>query len=129
MAKLDLDHLEQRLLDERERTLANLREAEAEESEGQRASAGELSRTPDHQADVGSDTQEEEKDWATVTRSSDQLARIDEALRLLREDPDDYGVCEVCGRDIEPERLDIVPWTRLCASDARDADGPPRRAS
>lgn len=123
MSKIDLDHLENRLLEERKQTLANIQQAEEEETEGQRESAGELSRTPDHQADAGSDTQEAEKDWADVTRASEQLARIDTALRLLREDPDTYRTCERCGREIEAERLDLVPWTRKCAACARAEEG------
>jgi RNA polymerase-binding transcription factor DksA len=123
MQKIDLEHLERRLLEERDRTLRMLQRAEEDEAEGQSESAGELSRAPDHPADRGSDTQEAEKDWANVTRASDQLARIDRALELLREDPEGYATCERCGRGIEPERLDLIPWTRLCANCARGAEG------
>jgi RNA polymerase-binding transcription factor DksA len=70
-------------------------------------------------ADIGSDTQEIEKDMANIHRESEQLARIDEALRLLRDDPDAYGTCESCGREIEMARLELVPWTRRCAECAR----------
>jgi RNA polymerase-binding transcription factor DksA len=115
----DLAHLENRLLEERGQTLRNMQTAEAEESEGQRESTGELSRVPQHMADVGSDTQEAEKDFANITRESEQLVEIDEALRLLRRDPEAYLTCERCGRQIEPERLETIPWTRLCAADAK----------
>lgn len=122
MPDIDLDHLERRLLEERERTARTIRQAEEDETESRSESSGELSRAPDHQADVGSDTQEAEKDWANATRASDQLARIDEALELLREEPDTYLTCERCGKEIELERLDLIPWTRLCASCARVAE-------
>lgn len=119
MTELNVDHMERRLLEERDRTLERLRQAEAEESEGQRESSGALSRVPSHLADAASDTQEEEQDLASVTRESDKLVRIDDALRLLRDEPRAYATCERCGTAIEPERLDLVPWTRLCASCAR----------
>lgn len=122
MGQKDVDRMERRLLEERERTLHDLRQAAEEESEGQRESAGELSRMPTHMADAASDTQEAEKDLANASRESRQLALIDTALRILREDPEAYTTCERCGGEIEAERLDVVPWTRLCASCARKLD-------
>lgn len=122
MSRTDVDELERRLLEERGRTLENLQQAIEEESEGQRESAGELSRMPTHLADAASDTQEAEKDLANANRESRQLTLIDDALRRLREDPDAYTTCERCGNHIEGERLELVPWTRLCASCARGTD-------
>ena len=116
MTDVNLEHFEELLLEERQRTLHDLQEAEEEEEEGQRESSGEISRAPSHMADAGSDTQEAEKDFAIMTRNSDQLAQIDEALRLLRKEPDTYLTCGECGERIQEERLEIVPWTRKCAS-------------
>jgi RNA polymerase-binding transcription factor DksA len=125
MTESELAHLERRLLEEREQTLESIRQAEAEEQVGLRESAGEVARTPSGMADVGSDTQEAEKDWANIHRESEQLARIDQALRLLREDPDACGTCVECGRHIEAARMELVPWTRRCARCARkDQHGP-----
>ncbi len=74
-------------------------------------------------ADAGSDTQEAEKDFTIITRNSDQIAKIDEALRLLRNDPETYLTCGECGERIAEERLEIVPWTRKCASCANRDEG------
>lgn len=115
MSDVDLEHLEERLLEERKDALEDIQQTEREEEEGQRESSGELSRTPFHMADAGSDTQEAEKDFANVNRQSGKLARIDEALRLLRESPDEYRTCAECGDPIAAERLDLIPWTRRCA--------------
>lgn len=123
MSALDLSHLESRLIEEREQAMEDIHQAEREEEEGQRESAGELSRFPTHPADAASDTQEAEKDLANVNRESERVALIDEALRVLRNDPAHYGVCERCGEDIAAERMDLVPWTRLCASCAREQEG------
>lgn len=116
MPQLDLDDLERRLLEEREKTLESIQQEEEEEAEGQRESAGEVSRMPTHMADAASDTQEAEKDLANVNRESEQLTLIDEALQRLRRDPEAYGTCAECGQPIEENRLKIIPWTRLCAS-------------
>jgi RNA polymerase-binding transcription factor DksA len=120
MSGIDLVHFENRLLEERRQTLKGIWQAEAEEREGQRESAGEVPRSPSGVADAGSDTQEAEKDWANVHRESEQLARIDEALGLVRSRPEAYGTCARCGREIEVQRLELVPWTRLCAACARE---------
>jgi RNA polymerase-binding transcription factor DksA len=121
VSNIDLSHLERRLLEERDQTLESIQQAEAEEHDGQRQSAGEVATSPSGMADMGSDTQEEEKDWANIHRETAQLEQIDAALRLLRDDPTAYGTCEKCGREIEPERLELVPWTGRCAACARGA--------
>ncbi len=41
-----------------------------------------------------------------------KIASLEDALKSL--DEGDYGMCERCGEQIEPERLDILPDTTLC---------------
>jgi DnaK suppressor protein len=43
-----------------------------------------------------------------------QLAAVDVALDRLAEGT--YGVCQVCGRHIAPERLEAIPWAATCVS-------------
>jgi RNA polymerase-binding transcription factor DksA len=31
----------------------------------------------------------------------------------------EYGSCEVCGKEIEMERLETIPWTSVCSRHAR----------
>ena len=116
MPEVDLDHLENRLLEERKQTLDRIRQAEAEESKGRRTGAGELSRIPLHLGDAASDTQESEKDATLISRGTKRLNLIDSALRLIRDDPVKYRTCEECGRAIFGARLDLIPWARRCAS-------------
>jgi DnaK suppressor protein len=66
---------------------------------------------------------EQEKALLLLGRSSDMLAEIDEALRRLYKEPETFGRCEECNREIELERLDVVPWTRLCAEHQARAEG------
>lgn len=50
-----------------------------------------------------------------------QRARqLEEALERL--EGGDYGICESCGRPIDPERLEILPRTSLCVDCAREAE-------
>lgn len=42
----------------------------------------------------------------------EQLLLIDEALKRL--DHGEFGVCQVCRKDIGPKRILAIPWTPLC---------------
>ena len=38
---------------------------------------------------------------------------------LARIELGEYGSCEVCGKAIEVERLEAIPWTSVCSRHAR----------
>ena len=38
---------------------------------------------------------------------------------LARMELGEYGSCEVCGKGIEAERLEAIPWTSVCSKHAR----------
>ena len=40
------------------------------------------------------------------------LQAIEEALRRM--DQGTYGICRDCGEPVAPERLNAIPWTRVC---------------
>jgi len=77
-------------------------------SEGEQGS--ELADYDQHPADLGSDTFEREKDLSILEQLENDLAEIQAALR--RVDEGTYGVDEVTGEPIAPERLDAVPTAR-----------------
>jgi DnaK suppressor protein len=59
------------------------------------------------------------------TRNRDaarEVGLIDRALRKLRDQPDEFGVCEDCGEDIADKRLEVMPWASLCAECQAAAD-------
>jgi DnaK suppressor protein len=43
---------------------------------------------------------------------------------LQRMEDGTYGYCIVCGRPIDPVRLEAVPWTPYCRADQEKHDGP-----
>jgi DnaK suppressor protein len=62
------------------------------------------------------------------SRNKDQaalIAKVDRALRKLRDTPEQYGLCEQCEEEIAPERLALLPHATLCAECQAKAD--PRR--
>lgn len=113
MKDRDLQHMEQRLLRERERTVEALRETD----DAARISTlddGDLTQYSQHQADNGTDTMEQEKTLMFLGKESEQLSAIDEALRRLYKEPENFGRCLECGTAIDRERLELVPWTTHC---------------
>jgi DnaK suppressor protein len=54
--------------------------------------------------------------------SARELGLIDRALRKLRDEPDEYGVCEDCGDEIPAKRLEVMPFAQFCAECQAAAD-------
>jgi len=48
------------------------------------------------------------------------LRKIDEALERIENGT--YGICEICGKEIEKERLKAIPWTTLCIEHAKEME-------
>jgi len=69
-----------------------------------------------HLADVASETEARELDVARQGLFEDRIALIDEALRHLERG--EYGRCVICGEEIPPARLELVPETPYCLEDA-----------
>jgi RNA polymerase-binding transcription factor DksA len=118
-----LKRIEQRLLEERQKAAAALREL-GSDLEGSEDAGGELSNIPTHLADLGSNVQEEEMDLVLAEQQLERLHAIDEALVRLRQTPQEIDVSVVSGRPIPFERLELIPWTRVLA----DEDGADTRA-
>jgi DnaK suppressor protein len=49
------------------------------------------------------------------------LRQVEEALRQIEEG--EYGVCQVCGEEIEADRLNAVPWATRCLEDQKKQEG------
>lgn len=109
-------HLERRLLEERERAIRALSQFEEVARIAQRVEDGDLTLYPLHIADEGTDTMEREKEFLIASKEGRRVVWIDAALRRIYREPESFGLCQECGDQIAFERLDIVPWARLCVS-------------
>jgi DnaK suppressor protein len=65
-------------------------------------------------ADSAQSTAERNKVLAVVERLRENLRDVDVALSKIEKGT--YGVCERCGEPISPERLEAIPYARLCVS-------------
>jgi RNA polymerase-binding transcription factor DksA len=121
MNEQERSRIEELLLRERKHILDNIEHFD-ERLQDLRDRAGELSLYRFHPADVGTESHEQEQDFMLTSVEGRRLYQIDEALQRLYKTPDDFGKCEVCGRDIGFERLEVIPETNLCAEHALQAD-------
>lgn len=115
---MDRDEARSRIQQEHKRVAAlveDLRSEGLDESEGDQVS--ELSTYDQHQADLGSETFEREKDISILESLEAELADLETALRKL--DEGTYGTCEACGKPIPAERLEAVPAARFCLQDQK----------
>jgi RNA polymerase-binding transcription factor DksA len=73
-----------------------------------------------HMADAATDTYD--RDFALSVLSAEQNAvyEIEEALDRVRNGR--YGICELTGKPIEPERLEAIPWTRFTAAAEKELE-------
>lgn len=71
----------------------------------------------DHLADSATETYLRELDGGLEENAEHLLRAIEGALRRIEEGT--YGTCEVCGRPIDAERLEAVPYATLCLEDKR----------
>lgn len=121
MARYDEAAVRQRLTDERERLEREI----YDRTEGDAAvvptdplsdSGGLVSDQADD-ADALADT---ERNQAVVRNTQVLLAQVNAALRRL--DDGLYGICARCGKEIDPRRMERLPYATLCIEDQAAVD-------
>ncbi len=107
MTKKKVEHYRRRLLEKRKELLCALdrhvhygREADQD-----------VAQDP---ADKASNSYLKELLFSQSTSDRYILALIDEALERIAEGT--YGICVACGAEIQPKRLEAVPWARHCVT-------------
>src|SRR5215207_1069855 len=110
----DRQHVEARLIEERARVLETIEDFDRDREKSLLDDTGELTLYRLHPADVGSESMEQEQQFLLASNEGRRLYAIDEALRVLYSEPERFGICQRCGRDIEMKRLEVIPWATLC---------------
>jgi DnaK suppressor protein len=70
--------------------------------------------------DLASEERDREINFILSDRERVKVKQIDDALERL--DDNTYGVCESCGLEIAEERLNAMPFTRLCRDCQQDME-------
>ena len=116
LTEADRKRVEARLLEDRKRAVEALASFDRERVSSLLDDTGELTLYRLHPADIGTESMELEVQFLLGSQEGRRLYEIDDALRLLYKTPETFGVCERCGKDVEVERLDVVPHATLCAA-------------
>ena len=102
MSELNLDEIKDRLIAERENLLNKLKENDLSIDD---------SETPDP-VDLAVRNYSKNVMLAVSENDSRQIILINEALERI--DDEEYGLCQNCEKEINPKRLDAIPWARYC---------------
>jgi DnaK suppressor protein len=74
------------------------------------------SAVDDNFADSGQVAAEQGENQALAAQLRNELEEVERALAKL--DESTYGLCETCGEQISPARLEAMPATRFCINHA-----------
>lgn len=107
---MDIEHYKDQLLKLKE----EIEDNGVNDIESFKDSTGELSLIDNHPADVGDELFERSKDLSIRENNTMLLDKINDALEKIANDT--YGKCASCGKEIEEERLEVVPYASECAN-------------
>ena len=105
----NLKKLRSRLEDERTRLLGELEQLEASTAHAEVRREGSPFGKREEEA---TESFELEKRLALEKQIKDQLAVVEHALSKFEEGT--YGLCDSCGKPINPDRLEVLPQASLC---------------
>ncbi|MDL4839324.1 TraR/DksA C4-type zinc finger protein [Aquibacillus rhizosphaerae] len=84
--------------------------------ESNKEATGDLSNYDNHPGDQGTELYDQEKDIALNEHAKQKMKETNQALHAIENNT--YGICEVCGKEIQEERLLAVPTTFRCQQHA-----------
>lgn len=122
---MDLTRHRTQLINERDRLLAALSVFEAEQGitvDGRRTVDVD-DASPQDPAEIGEQFSGRNEVLNELHFLDAELAEV--AAALVRLNAGTYGYCEVCGKPIDPERLEARPTARRCTTDQRTFEAGP----
>jgi DnaK suppressor protein len=110
---VNIERFKQRLLDKERELVSDIT---------RRATEARASGEPDvgDHADAATSSEGVSEALQEDTLASQTLVQVRDALRRIENGS--YGKCIDCGRQIEPARLEAVPWTPYCLEDQQKHD-------
>ncbi|MEK6559850.1 MAG: TraR/DksA C4-type zinc finger protein [Planctomycetota bacterium] len=117
----DVAHFRKLLLSIREKLVGKVDSMQGEALKRSRQDAsGDLSNVPIHMADIGTDNYERELMIELIQNGEEGVRSIDTALEKIEDGT--FGVCELCAKKINKERLKAVPYAKLCIDCQREEE-------
>ena len=112
----DLNRFEALLVERRRLLLSDLQALE----DGSACDASEVSAMSSHLADFGSDRAASDVSLGRRESESTEVQEIDDARERIREGS--FGRCETCEKPIAKDRLEAIPYARLCLPCKREEE-------
>ena len=102
-----------KLIKEKERVNSLLKlMAKNETIDSKNEIASELSYYDNHPADIATELSDIERGMAFEVNEKAILKKIDNALERI--DKGEYGICKACKKEINEQRLEIIPYAEYC---------------
>jgi RNA polymerase-binding protein DksA len=113
MSELSVAHFQHALIAERDRVQRALEYLHQENAGSIEEETGEVASNSfdDHMGELATETFDRELDYTLEDNAEAVLSQIEAALRRI--EAGTYGICERCGRPIDPARLEARPWAAL----------------
>jgi len=108
-----LDKMREQLLEMKAKLLGEMDSALRAEREGNKDEGMDT-------YDLASEERDREINFILSDRERVKLKQIDDAVERM--DEGTYGVCESCGLEIAEERLEAMPFSRLCRDCQQDEE-------
>ena len=107
MTPEDLDSFREQLLQKRRLLLGDV-----EKLSEQALNREDGSHLPDHMADLGAETFNQEVALGILEGEEDEIREIDAAVERINQGT--FGNCEECESEIPRVRIEAIPFARLC---------------
>jgi len=120
MEREQLDFFRALLMSERKNVVKIIEGIDENWSKNIRDGVGNISSYATHLADLGTDSDEREKETYMLNRELKNLKHIDNALKRINDKS--YGICCYCGDEISSPRLKAIPYAELCINCKRNEE-------
>jgi RNA polymerase-binding protein DksA len=116
MSTIDTSRMKEALERERARVMSAIENLRSENPGSVEEETGDETYDQ-HPADAATAMHDRELDYGIAENEEQLLEEIDGALQRIAGGT--YGICANCGKPISQERLEALPWARLCIDCAK----------
>lgn len=108
MDKQKMNYFQSKLIREKEKLLSLI----SEEYDSSNLLSTELSLVDNHPGDIGTEVFQIEQSKGFSNQLKNTLIEIDDSLKDINDGK--YGFCSICGKRIDKNRLDLIPYLKNC---------------
>lgn len=111
-------HYYKRLLEEKDIVKKSLKKLRKEANDIMNGSSSELSGYDNHPADIGTEVFFKEQNIGMENKLKNTMKEIEESFDDMNNDK--YGVCKKCNKEINEDRLELIPYLKTCMECSKD---------